>query len=65
MGANLYTCSIVALNPDTGKLVWYFQTSPHDTHDWDMVMTPVLFDGTFKVDGDAPHFGEVAVDVLR
>ena len=46
-GANLYTCTIVALNPDTGKLVWYFQTSPHDTHDWDMVMTPVLFDGPF------------------
>ena len=46
-GANLYTCTIVALNPDTGKLVWYFQTSPHDTHDWDMVMTPVIFDGPF------------------
>jgi acido-empty-quinoprotein group A len=46
-GANLYTCTIVALNPDTGRLVWYFQSSPHDTHDWDMVMTPVLFDGTF------------------
>jgi len=48
VGANLYTCTIVALNPDTGKLVWYFQTSPHDTHDWDMVMTPVLFDGVFQ-----------------
>jgi alcohol dehydrogenase (cytochrome c) len=48
VGANLYTCAIVALNPDTGKLVWYFQSSPHDTHDWDTVMTPVLFDGTFK-----------------
>jgi acido-empty-quinoprotein group A len=48
VGANLYTCSIVALNPDTGKLIWYFQGSPHDTHDWDMNMTPVLFDGTFK-----------------
>jgi alcohol dehydrogenase (cytochrome c) len=47
VGANLYTCSIIALNPDTGKLVWYFQSSPHDTHDWDTVMTPVLFDGTF------------------
>jgi len=46
-GANLYTCTIVALNPDTGKRAWYFQSSPHDTHDWDMVMTPVLFDGTF------------------
>jgi acido-empty-quinoprotein group A len=43
-GANLWTCSIVALNPDTGKLVWYFQGSPHDTHDWDNTETPVLFD---------------------
>jgi acido-empty-quinoprotein group A len=47
-GTNLYTCTIVALDPDTGKMAWHFQTSPHDTHDWDMVMTPVLFDGTFK-----------------
>jgi len=47
-GDNLYTCSIVALNPDTGKLVWYFQTSPHDVHDWDAVETPVLFDAEFK-----------------
>jgi alcohol dehydrogenase (cytochrome c) len=44
-GDNLYTESIIALNPDTGKLVWYFQPSPHDTHDWDAVQTPVLFDG--------------------
>jgi len=47
-GDNLYTCSIVALNPDTGKLVWYFQPSPHDVHDWDAVETPVLFDADFK-----------------
>jgi acido-empty-quinoprotein group A len=47
-GDNLYTCSIVALNPDTGKLVWYFQPSPHDVHDWDAVETPVLFDAEFK-----------------
>ena len=46
-GANLYTCSIVALNADTGKLVWHFQASPHDTHDWDAVETPVLFDADF------------------
>jgi alcohol dehydrogenase (cytochrome c) len=44
-GDNLYTESIVALDPDTGKLVWYFQSSPHDTHDWDATQTPVLFDG--------------------
>ena len=43
-GANLWTASIVALNPDTGKLAWCFQASPHDTHDWDNVETPVLFD---------------------
>jgi alcohol dehydrogenase (cytochrome c) len=44
-GSNLYTECIIALNPDTGKLKWYFQPSPHDTHDWDAVQTPVLFDG--------------------
>ena len=48
LGDNLYTCSIVALNPDTGKLAWYFQPSPHDVHDWDAVETPVLFDADFK-----------------
>jgi alcohol dehydrogenase (cytochrome c) len=46
-GANLWTCSIVALNPDTGKLAWYFQATPHDTHDWDATQTPVLIDGEF------------------
>jgi alcohol dehydrogenase (cytochrome c) len=44
-GDNLYTASIVALNPDTGKMSWYFQSSPHDTHDWDATQTPVLIDG--------------------
>jgi alcohol dehydrogenase (cytochrome c) len=47
-GDNLYTCTIVALDPDTGKLVWHFQPSPHDVHDWDAVQTPVLFDADFK-----------------
>jgi alcohol dehydrogenase (cytochrome c) len=46
-GDNLYTGTIVALNPDMGKLVWFFQVSPHDTHDWDAVEIPVLVDGTF------------------
>jgi len=46
-GDDLYTCSIVALNPDTGKLSWSFQPSPHDTHDWDAVETPVLVDANF------------------
>jgi len=43
-GDNLYTCSIVAVDPETGKLKWSYQASPHDTHDWDAVETPVLFD---------------------
>jgi len=47
-GDNLYTCSIVALNPDDGKLAWAFQPSPHDTHDWDAVETPVLVDDAFN-----------------
>jgi alcohol dehydrogenase (cytochrome c) len=46
-GDDHWTCSIVALNPDTGKLAWGFVVSPHDTHDWDAVETPVLVDGDF------------------
>jgi alcohol dehydrogenase (cytochrome c) len=45
---NLFTCSLIALNVDTGKMAWYFQTSPHDMHDYDSAQTPVLFDGLFK-----------------
>jgi alcohol dehydrogenase (cytochrome c) len=47
-GDNPWTCSIVALNPDTGKLAWGFQVSPHDTHDWDAAEVPVLVDGAFN-----------------
>ena len=44
-GDNLWTCTIVALDVETGRLVWHYQVSPHDTHDWDAVQTPVLVDG--------------------
>jgi len=47
-GDDLYTSSLVAINIDTGKLAWYFQSSPHDTHDWDAAQTPVLVDGDFN-----------------
>jgi alcohol dehydrogenase (cytochrome c) len=47
-GDNLYTCSLVALNPDTGKIVWHYQTSPHDSHDWDSTQTPAIADITFQ-----------------
>ena len=39
-GDNLYSCSIVALDLETGKLKWYFQFTPHDTHDWDAQSWP-------------------------
>ena len=47
-GANLFTGSIVALNVDTGRMAWYFQSSPHDTHDWDSTQTAVLIDGVIN-----------------
>ena len=46
-GDNRWTCSIIAINPDTGALVWGFQASPHDTHDWDAAEVPVLVDADF------------------
>jgi len=48
-GDNLFTCALVAVNVDTGKMAWYFQTSAHDTHDWDSAQTPILIDGV--IDG--------------
>jgi alcohol dehydrogenase (cytochrome c) len=48
-GDNPWTCSIVAIHPETGKLEWGFQATPHDTHDWDASEVPVLAEGT--VDG--------------
>ncbi len=48
-GDNLFTCSLVAVNVETGKMAWYFQTSPHDTHDWDSAQTPILIDAV--IDG--------------
>jgi alcohol dehydrogenase (cytochrome c) len=47
-GDNLYTCSLVALDADSGKLRWHYQFTPHDTHDWDAVADPVLIDIAVK-----------------
>ena len=47
-GDNLFTCTLIAVHVDTGKMAWYFQTSPHDTHDWDSAQTPVLIDATIN-----------------
>ncbi len=46
-GDNLYTSSLIAVNVDTGKMAWYFQSSPHDMHDYDSAQTPVLVDAMF------------------
>ena len=43
-GDNLYTCSLLALDLDTGKMKWHFQFTPHDSHDWDAQSWPVLLD---------------------
>jgi quinohemoprotein ethanol dehydrogenase len=40
----LYTASIVALHADTGKLAWYYQTTPHDSWDFDAVQKMILAD---------------------
>ena len=48
-GDNLYSCSLLAIDPDTGKRKWHFQFTPHDTHDWDAQAWPVLVD--LPIDG--------------
>ena len=40
-GPDLYTDSIVKLSP-AGKLLWYYQLTPHDLFDWDLQNSPVL-----------------------
>jgi alcohol dehydrogenase (cytochrome c) len=46
-GDNLYSASVLALEPDTGKLKWHYQFTPHDLHDWDATETPMLVDAPF------------------
>jgi PQQ-dependent dehydrogenase (methanol/ethanol family) len=50
---NLFLCSIVALNADTGKYVWHFQTTPADEWDYDAVQQMTLAD--IKIDGKLRH----------
>jgi alcohol dehydrogenase (cytochrome c) len=46
-GDNLYSDSILALDPKTGRLKWYFQYTPHDLWDWDAQQPPVLVDAVW------------------
>ena len=47
-GDNLYTNSVLALTPRTGELLWHFQFTPHDTHDWDAQEPLLLLDEEFR-----------------
>src|SRR5215468_6227081 len=47
-GDNLYSDSALALEPETGKLRWHYQFTPHDLHDWDAQQTPMLIDAEFQ-----------------
>jgi alcohol dehydrogenase (cytochrome c) len=50
-GDNLFTDSVVALDPKTGTLKWHYQFTPHDLHDWDATETPMLVDMAFQGSG--------------
>jgi alcohol dehydrogenase (cytochrome c) len=47
-GDNLYTDSVVALDPQTGKMKWHYQFTPHDLHDWDATEPPLLVDMNYQ-----------------
>jgi len=47
-GDNLYSASVLALDPNTGRLRWHYQYTPHDLHDWDANQTPMLVDVRFR-----------------
>lgn len=46
-GDDLFTSSVIALDPATGQRRWHYQFSPHDTHDWDSNQDMVLVDRAF------------------
>lgn len=47
-GDNLYSNSMLALDPDNGKLKWYFQFTPHDLYDYDATQIPILLDAEWE-----------------
>jgi alcohol dehydrogenase (cytochrome c) len=48
-GDNLFSCSVIALDPDTGKRKWHYQFTPNDSHDWDanqdLILANQVIDG--------------------
>src|SRR4030095_5928017 len=53
LGDNLYSCSVIAIDADTGKIKWHYQFSPHNEFDWDSTQVPVLADIEWQ--GRPPH----------
>jgi acido-empty-quinoprotein group A len=49
-GDNLYSCSVVAIDPNTGEMVWYYQTSSNEAWDFDGNQVPILVDA--EIDGE-------------
>jgi alcohol dehydrogenase (cytochrome c) len=47
-GDNFYANSLLAIDPDSGKLKWHFQFTPHDVHDWDANHVPVLAEASIR-----------------
>ncbi len=47
-GDNLFTDSVLALDPASGKMKWHYQFTPHDTHDWDATEPNVLIDAMYQ-----------------
>lgn len=47
-GDNLYSDSVLALDPKTGDLKWYYQFTPHDLYDWDGGQTPMIVNASYR-----------------
>ncbi|MEO8097031.1 MAG: PQQ-dependent dehydrogenase, methanol/ethanol family [Acidobacteriota bacterium] len=47
-GDDLYSCSVIALDPNTGRLKWHYQFTPSDSHDWDSTEDVILVDREWR-----------------
>ena len=46
-GDNLFSCSVIAIDVDTGRRKWHYQFTPNDVHDWDATQIMTLLDRDF------------------
>ncbi len=64
-GTDLYTCSLIALDLETGKMKWYFQFTPHDVHDWDAQSWPMLLEAPWKDANGRSYMRKIVVHANR